>query len=544
MKSNTLCDQWADTFDRALLGEPISDEQHRFQREHEATCALCAEERGAWASLPLRVLPAPLPAPAQRTPGRSIPPEDLATLAKVRARLQAAQKPPARARWSVARARWYVGAGSLAAAACLALFLSAPRFLAPAAPVSPVMVEARMTLIAGEIRVDGRSAAAGTPLTPGASLEVASGRACLRVDPGVSVCLTPGSRAHLTRLERGDRRLELSQGALFASLDPQPAGTSFTVATRAGTVTAVGTAFSVDVPEGEGPVITHVLHGVVAVRAAANDAEVRVARSERVALADGKVSPLPAAADPAEAPSPLSPWDGGAWAAVEVTSRVAGALVTVDGVPFGPAPLSALIAPGAHRLALQVNGESIAQDVIDLAPEERFAKMYPSEPPPTDARTASPSASPSGSGAAGASPAPGAAVPGGASPPGNAPRATASDLLRGARAARAEGRYAEAAAAYRSLQKTYPTSGEAQASLVSLAELELSHLGHPEQALRRFDAYLASGGALAQEARYGRIRALRALGRTKDERAAINAFLAAYPTSVQSSALRERLQAL
>ena len=58
---------------------------------------------------------------------------------------------------------------------------------------------------------------------------------------------------------------------------------------------------------------------------------------------------------------------------------------------------------------------------------------------------------------------------------------------------------------------------------------------------RSFDAYLRSGGGLVQEARYGRIRALRKLGRASEERAAIARFIADYPKSVQAASLRARL---
>ena len=84
-----------------------------------------------------------------------------------------------------------------------------------------------------------------------------------------------------------------------------------------------------------------------------------------------------------------------------------------------------------------------------------------------------------------------------------------------------------------------PRSAEARASLVSLGELQLSQLAEPAAALRSFDAYLAAGGALAQEARYGRIRALRRLGRADAAREATAAFLRDYPGSAQARTLAE-----
>jgi len=69
-------------------------------------------------------------------------------------------------------------------------------------------------------------------------------------------------------------------------------------------------------------------------------------------------------------------------------------------------------------------------------------------------------------------------------------------------------------------------------------------LGNAHAALAAFDAYLTGNGSLRQEALYGRIRALRALGKTAPERAAIASFLEAFPESVQASPLRARLAEL
>jgi hypothetical protein len=77
-----------------------------------------------------------------------------------------------------------------------------------------------------------------------------------------------------------------------------------------------------------------------------------------------------------------------------------------------------------------------------------------------------------------------------------------------------------------------------------LGDIQLANLGDASGALRSFDAYLARGGELTQEAKYGRIRALRALGRSAEERKAIEEFVAAYPRSVQASTLQSRLEEL
>jgi TolA-binding protein len=122
--------------------------------------------------------------------------------------------------------------------------------------------------------------------------------------------------------------------------------------------------------------------------------------------------------------------------------------------------------------------------------------------------------------------------------------ASAPDLLEEARRLRAGGQYESSAEAYRRLVQRYPESPEARAAIVSLGQLELSQLGHPDAALRWFDKYLASGGMLRQEAAYGKIQALQRLGKSAQERREITHFLQEFPKSAQASALRTRLDAL
>jgi hypothetical protein len=77
--------------------------------------------------------------------------------------------------------------------------------------------------------------------------------------------------------------------------------------------------------------------------------------------------------------------------------------------------------------------------------------------------------------------------------------------------------------------------------MVSLGELQLSQLGDANAALRSFEAYLRGGGTLRQEASYGRIRALRRLGKLAEARAAAAAFMSTYPHSAQAATLRKEL---
>jgi predicted TPR repeat methyltransferase len=118
----------------------------------------------------------------------------------------------------------------------------------------------------------------------------------------------------------------------------------------------------------------------------------------------------------------------------------------------------------------------------------------------------------------------------------------AADLLVAARERRGRGDEAGATTAYRELFARHGKSPEAYAALVPFGEIELGS-GHAQAALDAFDTYLASGGSLEEEARFGRIHALRMLGRTAEERAAIEAMIERFPGGALSTSLRDRLRA-
>src|SRR5437660_5834 len=81
-----------------------------------------------------------------------------------------------------------------------------------------------------------------------------------------------------------------------------------------------------------------------------------------------------------------------------------------------------------------------------------------------------------------------------------------------------------------------PTSSEAHAARIAYGDLFLAR-GDAQAALDAYDVYLRRGGGLAEEASFGRVRALRALGRGAEERAATDAFLARWPASAAAPAL-------
>jgi Tetratricopeptide repeat len=115
-------------------------------------------------------------------------------------------------------------------------------------------------------------------------------------------------------------------------------------------------------------------------------------------------------------------------------------------------------------------------------------------------------------------------------------------LLLQARAQLGEGDERGAAKAYAALLEAHPGSAEAQAARMSLGRLRLG-AGRPKAALALFERYLQRGGPLAEEALWGKIQALDALGRPPKAKAlstAIDQLVREFPNSVY----RERAQAL
>ncbi|WP_437723160.1 tetratricopeptide repeat protein [Sorangium sp. So ce861] len=247
-------------------------------------------------------------------------------------------------------------------------------------------------------------------------------------------------------------------------------------------------------------------------------------------LIDGPAQPPPPAPAGSEALAPsVAPRAPGFAAPPEAPSPGSGA-APAPGEP--PASAAASGPPGAGAAAVDPPATGAAP-----APGEPPSRAAAGEPPSRAAAGEPPSRA-----AATAEPRDRAPQP----PP--APRAQApamgpEALLLRAQARLAEGKTAEASAAYRALLAQHPSSPEARAALVSLGQIAL-HQGKAAEALGHFDRYLAGPGPLAAEARVGRVQCLRRLGRAADERAAIADFLARHGESVHAPRLRARLAEL
>ncbi len=500
------CERWVELSDRVAIGDPLSDADRRFEREHVVTCATCAAEARVWLTL------------SQSLEDRSEPPHSLEPLPR-RSRFER------RSGW-----RWgLAGAGAVAAAAVAAVVWRAvpspeqdPR--PTSGNESPSEARVSLVLVAGDVAVGGAQASAGAELRASDVVRVREGRACLSYAKGSSACVGEDTEVRLVATDR-DRRLMLESGAVVCRLDRQPPGVRFSVDTPQGRVTAKGTVFAVE-RLGDGGVGVRVHRGVVELEtttgsirdlhapAGAIIASGKIRRTETTGTDWHRDARLIEAADL---------WAEGAVAPVDIVAQPEAATIELDGIVLGASPVSILVGRGEHALTVTRSGLVPHRERFVVKGAERVSRMPVLEAVPPPAALAPPAVNPSGA-HRNAVP---VAVP------------TADELLARARELRSSARYREAGAAYQQLLKVHPNSAEARAALVSLGELQLSQLGSPAAALRSFDGYLVGGGALTQEARYGRIRALRQLGRTTEAQRASEEFVRDYPGSAQARSLRE-----
>jgi hypothetical protein len=312
-------------------------------------------------------------------------------------------------------------------------------------------------LTRAQLPVSGSAnASAARPIPPQPLASRATEDTCGPVAEGIVLCLEAGSEIGRVELEGTRRVVELKRGRAVASLNPQPQGSSFSIAFASGEVKAVGTVFSVDLAE-DGTAYARVVRGKVLVRTKDQRAEQALLAGQQLRLGATAVSALP--------------------------------LVEAE--------------RDLELLGRWVSAPELSDAHADPLPED------------TDA--------------------------GEASEADLSPQPSIKDELGRARALRARGLFTRAATIYRSIHARSPGSESGRAALMSLASLQLSSLGDPGGALASFEAYLAGGsGPLRRQAEYGKIRALRRLGRTAEELEATQKFISRYPNAPEARLLKER----
>ncbi len=508
--TTSLCERWTHLSERHALGEFLGPEEQQFLREHPEHCELCDVESQVLGGL-AAVLhePSRLEAPAYE-------------------RSAASTRHTAARRWFMGHTarRWSIGALSVAASVSLLLLGAGWRQRSSPASLPPPLV-ARLAYSAGKVEVRGLSGRAGAELKKSDVLEVASGNACFSISNTISSCLGTETELELRELSRERSVVALHRGQVTHQLLPQEAGRRFVVETPAGSITALGTTFAVEMLR-DGQVEIRLYEGRLQIQPRHGWAQVLEAPGAlrlgpEVTKAELEPSRREADLHLLALVPPGSPADA---TQLIITTIPAQAELDLDGKRLGPTPVSWLSQPGSHQLRVTAPGFVEHREELRLVAGQRLERQLALAPSDTE-------------------------------PPGEAPRAqeasvetkasetseSPSLLLTRAQSLRASGAYAKSAQLYQRLIRRHPTSAEGTAALLSLGELELSVLGAPDAARAHFDAYLARGGRLVQEARYGRIRALGRLGQTAEEQAAIRDFVRDYPKSIQSQRLRDRLGA-
>jgi tetratricopeptide (TPR) repeat protein len=489
------CQRWMELSDQAAVGETLSARDQAWLVQHARGCADCAREAGFYASL----------RDAVGRPERLVVPS--------RAEVAKTRRGPRR----------HAVVLGLALAAGLALAVgvasnASKRAVAPvAAPAPPIT--ARVLFASGHARLGPGAAMAGQAVAQGERFRTNDGVACMAIAQSITVCLDAMSAATVSFADPGRTIVYLEKGRLLARLDHQPAGRTFLVRTAKAEVQAVGTRFLVGVAE-DGRTLVRLHEGKVAVRAANRVSSALAAPAQANVSDDIRVAPIPAqASDEDQVLSDLSTLTRTpSGAMVLLQSTPSGADVFVDNVAMGKTPLSTLLATSAH-VRLSLAGYAPASEWLPIVDGARIERTFTLTALPTPAV---------------------ASLDKPARARRSTPASAASRLLAAAQALRARGEYDACAQAYRRLWAEFPDSEEAKVSMISLGELELLGRKRPVAALDAFGAYLRIGGPLEREARFGRIRALRVLGRDAEADAESAAFLRDYPTSIQATTLRRQ----
>jgi tetratricopeptide (TPR) repeat protein len=503
-KSN--CKHWTELSERAETGGTLDESDERWARQHERSCPQCGAEARFWTALE-HALEYPealdLPLDGARLPG-------------------AKQTSPILHRLLRSPYTWF------GAAACAAVTLAAvhrPSAVRDSTPAVAATFDVRLVEVHGEVRIGQHAAVAGARWTHRDQLRTGEGgRACVRLRDAILVCFDPHSDAHLDDQDPSHLGIKLDAGRVVSKLGPQPPTRPYTVRARALTATALGTEFVVTA-EQKSDASVRLYEGRLELKAP--NAGTRTIRAPSAASLDTALTSMPLTDEASRLDEPLRRLirrrRDDSDSVLEVSTQPAGAEVSLDDEPLGPTPLSVLTG-GGHRLTVSKPGYATVAEWLPPVFEPRRRRAYELAPASGGASSV-------------------AATETRASLPHEKTGQDPKALLARAQELRAQGKLRDSVAVLQQLVQNHPTSAEARVSLVSLGELELTQFGHPDRALSCFDGYLKAAGALTREARFGRIRALLALGRKEEADRDTRAFLDVYPNSIQAEQLRRRSSA-
>jgi len=546
MKStHTNCNEIHEIWVEEATGRPLTSSERALVETHLADCRACRLEAEAAAAVRL-----------DGTPGPASDLDDLSHrrwVDDVLARAErAGDRPAARAeRQQTGSAPIYRIGFFVAAAAVVALVAGAviwasieehgtsPAQEPIASRPAPTALTGQLLLAAGDVRLDGAPATGAGRLAAGITANVGQGRTVLDLGTGITLLAEERTEIEIAALDTSSIEVRLERGRVMAEVDPARSGPPFAVATRDGRVVVSGTAFAVEADEERA--LVSVFRGSVRV-------EDGVHEGRKVRLGEGAILGQPGVShltdeDEAAAAEVLHAFDmlsAERATRLDIQSLPADATVVVDGVELGRTPLEVSIRSGHRRLELRLEGYETVRELLELVPGADASRVFDlvgTATQPGDEIAAGPVTV--------ERPDRRARETAAAAETGSAPLGP-GDLLERAQAFRVARDWGNAVAAYNELLGQYPGSAQALNSLVSIGDIQLDHLSQPGRALESFDAYLARTrkGTLAQEAAFGRARALRALGRTAEEIRALEAFVAEFPSAIQVDRARRRLEEL
>ena len=394
-------------------------------------------------------------------------------------------------------------------ASAVKLGAAVPRAVAPA--------RSELVLASGEVWTHGGQARVGQrPLLRGDRVSTGAGQACLTIDPGIDLCLGAASEVSLESLETTDVRVRVNRGTAVAQLTRREPGSAFALEAEGVSAQARGTVFAVQHAADGSGVDVIVVEGVVSV-AGTRGTPVLVQAHSRVSLRGPERSVERAAVGRGEEArfwalaAARELWSKPQIGVLEIPATEPGMSAAIDEQAPLPLPLRAFVPAGKRRIAFKASsGREVVTFVDVTAGAVRELRA-------TDLQTGDRAAE--------------AAAP------------SAAALLGAARRELGLGNSRAALALYDRLRTTHPASPEARTVLVTVGKLQLD-LKQPARALTSFESYLKTGGPLAPEALAGKVMALRALGRSSDERRAIELYLERHPNGFDAPLFEKRLRTL
>ncbi len=378
-------------------------------------------------------------------------------------------------------------------------------------PIDPIGLSGQILLSSGDVSFHNEAGAKASILETGHRIEVGKGRVVAALSKFVTIIAETDTIIHVSQLDSNSTAIKLFSGRILGKVIQNENSTPFYVHTDLGRVVIVGTTFSI--AKDELGCQVEVFSGKVEVQE--KDGQIRnVGVGQGTRLGRERVFTLQqdriASANSAIELTRLL--DSTKGVLLEINSSPINADVVIDEVLLGTSPLIAMIRPGFRTLELRMDDHESVVEVLDLTNGAGYSRTFvlpksETEGPLQKARPAKMTAP--------------------------SPKA----LFKQAQAYRKVRGWSRAADTYKELNRRYPNEPEALSSLVSLGLIQLEHLNRPKAALKSYNTYLSRSptGSLAQEAAFGRIMALKTLGRKSQFHKALEEFLKDFPGAIQTS---------